>query len=302
MSQTLQGLGAPRVLVLLVVSASVLGLLGYFGVRLSEPPMTILYGDIDPSDAGQIVTKLEAMGVPYELRGGGTQIFVPTDRALRLRMAMAEEGLPSGGSIGYEVFDRSNSLGSTRSMQNINLLRALEGELARTIRSLSQITGARVHLVMPKRELFSRDTIDPSASIVIEMAGGNRLAKAQVLAIRHLVASAVPGLKPAQISIIDSRGNLLARGGDGEDDGVMAAVASQDYRQALENRLKRVIEELLEQSVGIGKVRAEVSAEIDFDRITISSEIFDPESQVVRSSQLIEESSDSTESGNADTV
>ena len=302
MSQTLQGLGAPRVLVLLVVSASVLGLLGYFGVRLSEPPMTILYGDIDPSDAGQIVTKLEAMAVPYELRGGGTQIFVPTDRALRLRMAMAEEGLPSGGSIGYEVFDRSNSLGSTRSMQNINLLRALEGELARTIRSLSQITGARVHLVMPKRELFSRDTIDPSASIVIEMAGGNRLAKAQVLAIRHLVASAVPGLKPAQISIIDSRGNLLARGGDGEDDGVMAAVASQDYRQALENRLKRVIEELLEQSVGIGKVRAEVSAEIDFDRITISSEIFDPESQVVRSSQLIEESSDSTESGNADTV
>ena len=264
--------------------------------------MTILYGDIEPSDSGQIVTKLEARGVPYELRGGGTQIFVPTDRALRLRMAMAEEGLPSGGSVGYEVFDRSDTLGSTRSIQNINLLRALEGELARTIRSLSQIAGARVHLVMPKRELFSRDTLDPSASIVVEMAGGNRLNKAQVVAIRHLVASAVPGLKPTQVSIIDNRGNLLARGGDGEDDGSMAAVASQDFRQALEGRLKRVIEELLEQSVGIGKVRAEVSAEIDFDRVTTNAEIFDPESQVVRSSQLVEERNDSAESENADSV
>ena len=264
--------------------------------------MTILYGDLETTDSGQIITKLEAMGVPYELRGGGTQIFVPTDKALRLRMAMAQEGLPNGGSVGYEVFDRSDTLGSTRTIQNINLLRALEGELERTIRSISQIASARVHLVMPKRELFSRDQPEASASIIVKMTGANRLNKAQVEAIRHLVASAVPDLKPNQVSIVDNHGNLLARGGDEDSDSGVAAAASQDYRSALESRTKRMIEELLEQSVGIGKVRAEVSAEIDFDRITTNAEIFDPESQVVRSSQVVEESDKNSESNGANTV
>jgi flagellar M-ring protein FliF len=301
-SQVLQGLGASRALVLLLVAATVMGLLGYFGTRLTQPPMTILYGDLETTDSGQIITKLEAMGVPYELRGGGTQIFVPTEKALRLRMAMAQEGLPNGGSVGYEVFDRADTLGSTRTVQNINLLRALEGELERTIRSISQIAAARVHLVMPKRDLFSRDQPDTSASIVIEMSGGNRLNKIQVEAIRHLVASAVTDLKPGQVSIVDNRGNLLARGGDEPNDGGVAAAASQDYRGALESRTKRIIEELLEQSVGIGKVRAEVSAEIDFDRITTNAESFDPESQVIRSSQVVEESDNSAESDGAQTV
>ena len=302
LSQTLQGIGASRVLVLLIVSTLVIGLLGFFGMRITESPLTILFGDLDPGDSGQIVAKLEAMGEPYELRAGGSQVFVTTDRALRLRMAMAEEGLPSGGSVGYEVFDRSDSLGSTRTMQNINLLRALEGELERTIRSISQIASARVHLVIPKRELFTRDAQDPSASVVIEMTGGNRLAKAQVLAIRHLVASAVPGLKPTRISIVDNHGNLLARGGYGEDDSSVVVGAGQDYRASFEARMKRVIEELLEQSVGMGRVRAEVSAEIDLDRLTTSDEIYDPDGQVVRSSQVVEERSDNSESDAAGAV
>ena len=154
--QALQGVGAARILMLLIVSASVIGLLGYFGTRLTDPPLTILYGDLDPKDANQIVARLETMTIPYELRAGGTQIFVPTDRALRLRMAMAEDGLPSGGSVGFEVFDRSDNLGVTRTMQNINMLRALAGELERTIKSISQISAARVHLVIPKRDLFAR--------------------------------------------------------------------------------------------------------------------------------------------------
>ena len=288
LSQALQGVGASRIIVLLIVLASVVGLLGYFGNRLTEPPMTILYGDLDPKDAGQIVAKLETLAVPYELRAGGSQIFVPSDRALRLRMAMAEDGLPNGGSVGYEVFDRADSLGSTRSLQNINLLRALAGELERTIQSISQINAARVHLVLPKRNLFARDKQEASASIVLGMAGGNRLNKNQVMAIRHLVASAVPGLKPTQVSIIDTRGNLLARGGDAEQED-MAAAHSQDFKTALETRLTRAIEGLLEQSLGPGKVRAEVSAEINFDRITTNSEIYDPDGQVVRSTQTVEE-------------
>ena len=263
--------------------------------------MTILYGDLDPKDAGQIVTKLETMTIPYELRAGGTQIFVPTDKVLRLRMAMAEDGLPNGGSVGFEVFDRSDNLGSTRTMQNINMLRALAGELERTIQSLSQINAARVHLVIPKRDLFARDKQQSSASIILGMIGGNRLSKAQVSAIRHLVASAVPGLKPNQVSVVDNRGNLLARGGDSDDEG-LAAAGSQDFRAAYESRLTRAIEELLEQTLGVGRVRAQVSAEINFDRITTSSEIYDPDGQVVRSSQTVEERSLSTAGGNNQAV
>ena len=299
--QTLQGVGAARVLMLLIVSASVIGLLGYFGTRLTQPPMTILYGDLDPKDAGQIVARLETMAVPYEIRAGGTQVFVPSDKALRLRMAMAEDGLPSGGSVGYEVFDRSDTLGSTRTMQNINLLRALEGELGRTIQSLSQINVARVHLVMPKRDLFAREKQESSASIVLGMVGGNRLNKSQVAAIRNLVASAVPGLKATQVSVVDNRGNLLARGGDGDEEG-MAASTSQDFRAAYETRLTQAIESLLEQTLGAGKLRAQVTAEINFDRITTSEEIYDPEGQVVRSSQTVEERSLSTDTNSNQTV
>lgn len=299
--QALQGAGASRILVMLIVLASVIGLLGYFGTRLTEPPMTILYGDLDPKDSGQIVAKLETMTVPYELRAGGTQIFVPSDRALRLRMAMAEEGLPNGGSVGYEVFDRADSLGLTRTMENINLLRALAGELERTIQSISQINAARVHLVIPKRALFTRDKQESSASIVLGMVGGNRLNKVQVLAIRHLVASAVPGLKPSQVSIIDNRGNLLARGGEDEEEG-LASASSQDFRASYESRLTRAIEDLLEQTLGVGKVRAQVNAEINFDRITTSAEIYDPDGQVVRSSQTVEERSVNVDAGGNQSV
>ena len=129
-----------------------------------------------------------------------------------MRVVMAEEGLPSGGSIGYEIFDRSEGLGTTNFVQNINHVRALEGELARTIRSVSSVKQARVHLVLPRRELFSRDRQEPSASIVLMLGGSRGLDRQQVTSIQHLVAAAVPGLKPTMVSIIDDAGNLLARG------------------------------------------------------------------------------------------
>ncbi len=282
--------------------AIVAGLLFFLATRLIQPSMSLLYGDLYPGDSSKIVTKLEGMGVPYDLRAGGSQVFVPGDRVLRLRMSMAEEGIPRGGSVGYEVFDRSDTLGATRSLQNINLLRALEGELARTIGSLSQIAGARVHLVLPKRELFNRSREEPSASIVITEEGGTRLNQAQVTAIQHLVAAAVPGLEPTRIAIVDSHGTLRARGTDGDDDAGLAPLAAQDHRAAFERRLKKMIEGLIERSVGVGNVRAEVSAEIDFDRITTSAETFDPDSQVARSVQIIEEESSSSEDAQSQNV
>ncbi len=283
------------------MAAVALGLLGFFGFfanKLSQPPMGLLYGDLDQNDAGQIVAKLEAQNVPFELRAGGSQVWVPQDRALRLRMSMAEQGLPRGGTIGYEVFDQSSALGATSFVQNLNLVRALEGELARTIGSLGPVSGARVHLSIPRRDVFSRERLEPSASVVLKLRETGRLPRNHVGAIQSLVASAVPGMKPTRVSIVDDRGTLLARGtGDGEDgSGVSSASGADERRLEMEQRLSRKIEEQLERAVGPGRVRAEVSLEMDFDRIVTNSESFDPEGQVIRSQQTVSENSDSTES------
>ena len=268
----------------------------FLTTRLSGPDMALLYGDLETTDSAKIVERLESLNVPFELKAEGSQIRVPADQVLRLRMSMASEGLPSGGSIGYEIFDRQDALGTTNFVQQVNHLRALEGELARTIASISQVRSARVHLVMPQRELFSRDKPEPSASIIIMQRGS--LDRGQVVAIQHLVASAVPGLKPSAVSIVDEQGNLLARGPEDQDGN---PVGAEEMRLAFENRTRRSIEELLQRSLGFGSVRAEVTAEMDFDRVTTNSETFDPDGQVVRSTQTVEEQSESQE-GAADAV
>lgn len=263
--------------------------------------MALLYGDLDITDSGRIVTKLESMAVPYEIRGSGAQILVPRDQVPRLRLTMAEEGLPTGGSVGYELFDKSDALGTTTFVQNINHLRALEGELARTIRSLSNVEAARVHLVMPHRQLFARNQEEPSASIVLKVRGADRFKSSQVLAVQHLVAAAVPGLKPSRVSVIDDKGNLLARTAEDGEDGV-AAMTADEMRRSYEHDLARTVEGLLERSVGVGKVRAEVTADIDFDRVTTNSELYDPDGQVIRSTQTVEESADSNERGEENAI
>jgi flagellar M-ring protein FliF len=289
LNQLFRGIGMARLAAMVGVAAALFGFFVFLSTRIASTDMGLLYGELDVNDSGQIVAKLESMGVPVELRANGTQILVPRDQVLRLRMSMAQEGLPRGGSIGYEIFDRSQSFGTTNFVQKINHLRALEGELSRTIGSLDQVNGARVHLVLPQRELFSRGEREPSASIVLRMRGSYRLDRAQVLAIQHLAAAAVPGLKPSRISVIDESGALLARGiADGDED-EQAATTLHEYRQSYEGRLRQAVETLLERSVGIGKVRAEVAAEMDLDRVTLNSEIYDPDGQVVRSTQTVEE-------------
>lgn len=268
--------------------------------RLTAPRMSLLFADLTVEDAGDIVGRLETMNVPFELSNQGRNVLVPEQQVLRLRLTMAEEGLPTGGSLGYELFDRSDSLGTTSFVQNLNHLRALEGELARTIQTIDRVAAARVHLVLPRRELFSRDKPEPSASIILKLRGGARLGSPQVQAIQHLISSAVPDLQPSRVSIVDGRGNLLSRG---EDEGTAAGASSlADLQLAYENRLKHQIEGLVEQSVGVGKVRAQVSAVMNFDRVTTNSEEYDPESQVARSTQTIEETSSSNEANVDQTV
>lgn len=296
MMQTLRNLGATRLVALAAVAFALIAFFTFIVTRLASPGMTLLYSDLDPSDSGQIVQRMDAQGVPYELRGDGSQIYVPADQVAKLRLSLASEGIPAGGSIGYEIFDRADALGTTNFVQQINQIRALEGELARTIRSIRQVRAARVHLVMPKRELFSTDRAEPTASVVLTMMGG--LDKGQISAIQHLISSAVPGMKANNVSVIDSNGELLARGAD---DGELDAANSEDMRRSYEARMSQAIEQLLAQTLGAGKVRAEVTADLDFNQVTTNKEDFNPDGQVVRSTQTVEENGTAQESdaGNA---
>ncbi len=284
----LRNLGPVR---LAIMGAIMLGMIGFFiflTTRLATPSMVLLYGDLNADDSSRITSQLSSQNVPFELLQGGSQIMVPSDRALKLRLSLASQGIPSGGSLGYELFDDKQTIGTTSFVQNINLLRALEGELARTIQTISSIRSARVHLVLPRRELFSREKHQASASITLRMGDGS-LEKDQIAGIQHLVAAAVPGLVPARVSIISSSNGKLLAGGFEEDSASFMAVKSQEQRRNFERRMSRTIESLLEKTVGFGMVRAEVKADMDFDRISTTDEKFDPDGQVIRSNQSIEE-------------
>jgi flagellar M-ring protein FliF len=297
LTQTLRNLGATRLVALAAVAFALIAFFTFIVTRLAAPGMTLLYSGLDPSDSGQIVQRMDAQGVSYELRGDGSQIYVPQDQVAKLRLSLASEGIPAGGSIGYEIFDRADALGTTNFVQQINQIRALEGELARTIRSIHQVRSARVHLVMPKRELFSRDRAEPTASVVLALQGG--LDKGQVSAIQHLISSAVPGMRSKNVSVIDNNGELLARGAD---DGELDSQNSEDMRRSYEARLSQAIEQLLAKTLGAGKVRAEVTADLDFSQVTTNKEDFNPDGQVVRSTNSIEETGNSQESQGANNV
>jgi flagellar M-ring protein FliF len=290
--QTLRNLGPLRLASLGAIGFALIAFFVFVVARMTSPGYGLLYSGLDPSDSAAIVQRLDAQQIPYELKSDGTEIMVPQDQVTKLRLSLASEGVPSGGSIGYEIFDRADALGTTNFVQQINQIRALEGELARTIRSLKQVKSARVHLVMPKRELFSRDQAEPTASVVLVLTGAT-LDKEQVSAIQHLIASSVPGMKANNVSVIDNKGNLLARGadaGEGQDSANM-----EDMRRSYEVRLTRSIEDLLAQTLGPDKIRAEVNADLDFNQVTTNTENFNPDGQVVRSTQTVEENDTSQE-------
>lgn len=303
MVQTFKDLGQVKLAALIGTAVVLLGFFAFIAMRISAPVLTPLYTNVPMEDGAKIVSELDAQGIKYELRANGTQIMVPSEAVNRLRLQMAEKGLPSRGSVlGYELFDKSQPLGTTNFVLNLNQVRAMEGELARTISSFQSVEAARVHLVMPKRELFTRDKVEPTASVALKVAGTASVDKGEIAAIRHLVATAVPGLKPERITIVDNNGKLLAKGGDSEDSANAYTEEAEEYRVTYENRLRSTVERLLEQSVGVGKVKAEVHAEIDFDRTVRNLEKYDPEGQVVRSVQSVTENEQSNEKTQNDTV
>jgi flagellar M-ring protein FliF len=290
--QTLRNLGPLRLASLGAIGFALIAFFVFVVARMTSPGYGLLYSGLESSDSSAIVQRLDTQNIPYQLKADGAEILVPQDQVTKLRLSLAGEGIPSGGSIGYEIFDRADALGTTNFVQQINQIRALEGELARTIRSLKQVKSARVHLVMPKRELFSRDQAEPTASVVLVLQGAT-LDKEQVSAIQHLVSSSIPGMKANNVSVIDNKGNLLARGADGGDGQDSASM--EDMRRNYETRLTRSIEDLLAQTLGPDKIRAEVNADLDFNQVTTNTENFNPDGQVVRSTQTVEENDSSNE-------
>ena len=282
-----KSLGAARMAAMAAVTLALIGFFSFLMIRMTTPQMVPLFTDLSVEDSSSIIKDLERQAIAYQIKNDGAIVMVAKDNVARLRMKLAEGGLPKGGGVGYEIFDKSDALGSTTFVQNINHLRALEGELSRTIRGLDRVQAARVHLVLPDRPLFSRDKIEPSASIVLKVRGA--LEPQQVRAIRHLVATAVNGLRPERVSVIDETGKLLADGAAQTDP---ASDAGADDRKAsYEKRMRDQVEAIVTSVVGPGHARVEITADFDLNRITQTSDKFDPEGRVVRSSQTREETS-----------
>src|ERR1700710_1075018 len=281
---------------MIAVTTALIAFFAFVIMRVTTPQMTTLFTDLTSDDSSAIIKDLERQAIPFELRNEGAVIMVPKDKVTRLRMKLAESSLPKGGGVGYEIFDKSDALGTTSFVQNINHLRALEGELSRTIRAIDRVQAARVHLVLPERPLFSRETPEPSASIVVRVRGS--LEPQQVRAIRHVVASAVNGLKPQRVSIVDEAGQLLADGAAGDTEGV----TGDERRAGFEKRMRNQIEAIVSSVVGAGRARVQLSADFDYHKITQTSDKFDAEGRVLRSSQTREESSATADNSGQVTV
>lgn len=276
--------GIGRLAAILGLTAGAAVGLVIFTMSMNSGGQALLYSGLQPNDAAAVTERLDAAGLTYELREGGTAVYVEADAVDEARMRVASGGALGFGSVGYEIFDETDALGTTSFVQNVNARRALEGELARSINTLASVSGARVHLVLPERRLFSRDQQEPSASVVINVNG--ELRAGQVETIRNLVATAVAGLSPTRITIADDAGRLLASPTDGD---ALTGAALEDRRADVESDLRAKILDVVEGVVGPGAARVVVTAELDRESETTTSTVYDPNTQVEVSRRSEEE-------------
>lgn len=279
----LQRFGIGRLAAILGIGAGVAAVLFALSMNLGQPK-ALLYANLDLKEAGTITQSLDQAGVKYEVKGDGSTIMVPRDQVASTRLMLSSKGLPTAGSVGYEIFDTNNTMGQTDFVQQLNRQRALEGELGRTILGLDGITSARVHLVLPKRQLFDEEAEQPSAAISIGV-GGREPTADQVRAMQNLVSGAVPGLKPDRVTVIDQHAKTLSGGDTG-----MAAEAD-GRKSEVEQRIAKQVKNLVEGVVGVGKARVNVTADLELARVTTQKESFDPDGQVVRSESTTDENS-----------
>ncbi len=282
-----------RMLVFGVVAASVISfaLLIMFANRTDYRP---LFTNLTAEDAGEIVKKLKDGKTPYQITPDGKGVMVPSDRVYELRLTLASEGLPQGGGVGFEIFDRKN-FGMTEFVQKLNYQRALQGELARTITQISGVEQVRVHLAIPEKTLFKESEKPPTASVVIKMKGSKSLRDSEVQGVVHLVAASIEGMNADNVTVLDSRGKILSKGGSSmADAGAKATTAMQETQRVYERNMEDRLQTLLDRVVGGGKSVARVSAAFDFKQVERVEEKFDPETIAVRSEQRSEEKAGST--------
>ena len=282
----------PQRIVAGVLVVTGLALIGAFTWWASVPTYGVAFAGLTDADAGAIVEKIKAQNIPYRLESGG-RILVPTSQIYDVRLSLAKDGLPGGSTVGYELFN-NNTLGLTEFSQKVNYQRALEGELARTIESIASVKSARVHIVIPEPALFADQQQLTTASITVYLKPGERLDAAQVQSITHLVASGVEGLKPENVVIVDTEGQMLSAGF--QADGVAGLSLTDDQRAAqrrYEAGVEAKVQDMLSQALGPNRSIVRASAVLGWDKVETTTQSFDP-TPIVRSSSVISE----TYSGN----
>jgi flagellar M-ring protein FliF len=292
-SKLISALSVRQRITIVAVAALIISGFYYFSHWRTESDFHPIYTSLSPEDAAAIVQKMKETGSPYRLSEDGATVLAPSARVAELRLEMASSGLPKSGRIGFELFDKNN-LGVTEFAEHVNYARALEGEIERSITSLTEIQQARVHLTFPKDSVFLESKQPGKASVVLHMRPGAKLSAQNVNAITNLVASAVEGLSPENITLVDSHGALLSRPRKSlSEDGSQASEASIEYRQKIESDLLAKINTTLEPLLGSDKFRAGVSVDCDFTSGEQSEETVDPNKSVMLSSQKTEESTGS---------
>ena len=252
----------------------------------------VLFNNLSPEDGGAIVSKLKERNIPYKVEANGTLIMVPAEKVYELRLALAGDNLPRGGNVGFEIFDHTD-FRTTKFVQELNYRRALQGELARTINQFKEVNNSKVFIVIPKESLFIEESNIASASIQLDLRSS--LPPGKIAAIVHLVASAVEGLDPEQVTVVDTKGRVIFKGGDRSDTSAFLSTAQLDYKRSVEKEIRKNVQSMLEGIVGTGKAIVRVNAEIDYDKITLNEEEYDPSAAVVRSTRNTEESINTSE-------
>jgi flagellar M-ring protein FliF len=289
--ENLQALGTRRLMMLGGVGALIVVGIVAASIMMSQSSMTVLYSKLSPAEAARVGQALKEIGIDFDMQEDAGAVLVSPKEARKARMALAERGLPANSSAGWELFDDAGALGLTSFMQQVTKTRALEGELARTIQTMDGVLAARVHLVLPERDAFSRAAATPSASVFVRMGDATHMAREKALAIQRLVSAAVPALALKNVTVLDSSGEVLVAEGEGSAN----AARGTEYRAELEEGMSESIRRLLTPYLGQGNFRVAVTADIDLDREVIAEETFDPDSRVERSRRNFSENENATD-------
>lgn len=258
---------------------------------LPKQDYQVLYTNLSPEDAGNVIAKLKEKKVPYNVKDN--IIYVPSGRVHELRLELAAQGIPSGGVVGFEIFDKS-SIGLTEFSQRVNYIRALQGELARTIKQIQEVDQVRVHIAIPEKTIFTEKEDHPTASVVLKLKPGRTLSKEQIAGMVHLVSSSVEGLSPQHVTVVDQHGNLLSAP---KDQAQVVQAEQVEYKRNIEKTYEKNIQSMLENIVGKGKAVVRVSTEIDFSKVERLEEKYDPDTIAIKSEQRTQEKTMAPQTG-----